>query len=612
MKLKIHKPEVESVSSFEDNGSFIDEKFDLPQDVLDQLPSYLFHDNDSVLVDRVAPTNSQKVVALFDYWTFLDIIYFHGGSKNFANCHKELMEWNLREKASLKQLVLEARGHLKSTLLSVGKTLWRIYQNPNIRILVGTESLKLSKAFIREIKAYLEDDWLQNNVWNSRPHIPGRLIPIMDKTGRQRRIEKYGDESEAQDKKVVWRADAIQVNRDKKLKEPTVVAASVGQTNTGSHVDEVILDDVVTFDNVATLDKIEKVFSWIYDISSILDPAYMDYGLLRKFQECSPAHWKKMARWAVSGGRQTVIGTRYDEEDYYGHLIEHSSILGYDIHVRNIYSNGVDNSDGYRWPEKWNEQYETQTRAELEKRSADGRKRFNSQYLNKIVDEQDIVLAWHKIVWFHSTQVKLEDNGFVTIKDKDGKVEANIRPYICIDPAATVSKTSDFTAMAVGGYSKENHLYILDVKAGKFLPDEWVKHMYALCDKWHLNSATIESVVFSNTLHRMIRDTYFEKYRPLVLREFYPGNQQSKWDRIEESLYPLIHNGMFHCTSSCQNDRVMKSQFMGFGKETVKDDIPDVIQALSKVAIHIKPSKVAKFRKPRHVVNRRFGGYNYA
>lgn len=618
MKLKVRdKTNKKDISTHESNTPVID-NFVLPDDVLSELPSYLFVDNDSKLIQREPPSMSKKVMALFDYWTFVDLIYFHGGSSNFSQCHRDLMSWHLRPDASQKQLILEARGHLKSTLLSVGKTLWRIYQNPNIRILVGTESLKLSKAFIREIKAYLEDEWLQENVWNARPHISGRLIPVMDRAGKQRRIEKYNDDTEALDKKVVWRADAIQVLRSKKLKEPTVTAASVGQTNTGAHVDEVILDDVVTFDNVKTVDKIETVFSWAYDITSILDPPYLDHSLVDAFRACSPAHWKKMVRWAISGGYTTVIGTRYDESDYYGYLIDYHEALSYDIHLRNIYKNGVDDTDGYHWPEKWNNQYEAQVRAELEKSGSKGRKRFNSQYLNKIIVDEDIVLAWHKINWFISDQVKLLDNGFVQIKNKTtGAIEAEIKPYLCIDPAATVSKTSDFTCLTVGGYnslrnSHYNHFYVLDLRMGRYFQDEWVDHMYNLCQKWSINTVSIESVVFANTLSRTIRDVYFEKYWPLVMRDWNPGTTTSKYERIESALYPLIHTGMFHMSASCQMNRALKGQFDGFGKETVKDDGPDTIHMVAKIALPVQAStKGRKFKKPNMRVNHRYGGVKY-
>ena len=125
------------------------------------------------------------------------------------------------------------------------------------------------------------------------------------------------------------------------------------------------------------------------------------------------------------------------------------------------------------------------------------------------------------------------------------------------------------------------------------------------------HQATIESVVFSNTLHKMIREVYFSQYRPLVLREWSPGTTQSKWDRIEQTLYPLLHSEMFHMSSSQQSNRVLKSQFDGFGKETIKDDGPDVLQMLAKVAVNVQPNKIVKFRKPKQHIDRRYGGISY-
>ncbi len=147
---------------------------------------------------------------------------------------------------------------------------------------------------------------------------------------------------------------------------------------------------------------------------------------------------------------------------------------------------------------------------------------------------------------------------------------------------------------------------------GRFFQDEWVKHLYALADKWAINTVSIESVVFSNTLSRTIRDVYFPKYRPIILREFYPGNQTSKYERVELALYPLLHTDMFHMAESCKMNRALKGQFDGFGKDTVKDDGPDTIHMVAKVAQPVQASsKVVKFKKPGMRVNRRYGGVQY-
>src|SRR5512141_1086420 len=174
----------------------------------------------SIREERVIPPYNQKVRALFDFWEFVDLIQFRGGKKAFAQCHYELITW-ADTHGKDRELILMPRGHLKSTIMSVARKLWRIYQNPNVRIYVGTSTRFLATAFVRQIKQYLEDPFLQEYVWNDRPHIDGRLVPLMDRTSRSRRND-LGD-TEAADKKVVWRADAIQVVRSDIMSEPTVV-----------------------------------------------------------------------------------------------------------------------------------------------------------------------------------------------------------------------------------------------------------------------------------------------------------------------------------------------------------------------------------------------------
>jgi hypothetical protein len=582
------------------------------------IPSWIDVEDDTEVEERTPPTMSQKIAALFDFWTFCDILHFHGGSEAFSACHTEVWNWHVRPNASLRQLIIESRGMLKSTIFSVGRTLWRIYQNPNIRLFVGCETLKLSHAFIREVKASLEDEWLQEHVWNSRPHIKGPLIPVMDKLGKARRYEKFGDTTAAEDKKVVWRADAIQVLRTKKLKEPTLVAGAVGATATGFHYDEVIFDDVVTFDNVATMDKIDRVFSWIYDIESVLDPPRLDQELLQHFYKCCPEHFDKLARWCISGGRVTVVGTRYDEADYYGHVIANQEDLQFDVWQKNIYVNGRDNSDGYRWPEVWNEQLELLKRAQLEKRhGGDGVRRWYSQYLNSIVNPQDVKAEWDKIHWVQGNYYRyIEKLNVVRVYDgagEDATTVADVRLRICVDPAATAKKKSDLSTIAVGGIGTNGKLYVFDFWMRKADSTKWIPQVYKYSSKWNCMYVSIESVAFSNELFNTFRLAYFDKYWPLHLNAYTPSNQMSKVDRIENSLYVAMHNELVCMATYISQDRELKRQIQFLRKATINDDGPDVLNQLYEVS---KPparkSDKRAPRKPRYKVGGRYGGYNYA
>lgn len=594
---------------------------------IDEFTQKMLTVNTSTMVarefERPEPTKTEKIQALWDYWKFIELLDFHGGPLAFGECHFETTRWSFREDAKFRQLIMEARGHLKSTLFSVGRNLWRIYQNPNIRCFVGTESLKLSKAFVKELEEHLTNDWNQQYIWNARPHFDGPLIPTMDSLGKQRRLvrdvsSEFGENvstSGDKSKKKLWRAEALQVIRTRNLKEPTLTAGSVGQVSTGFHFDDVTFDDVVSFDNTRNPAAIDKVFSWIYDVESLLDPPYIDVELLLSFHSCAPNHIDKLRKWAVSGGRQYVIGTRYSDEDYYGHILDNTENLHYDVHVKNIYANGVNNSDGYRWPEKWNEELEAATKAKFErKHGTTGLARYYSQYHNKIVMFEDSVLNWDNVQWFHTNNIKLCEDGWVEVFGPDHKVKAEFKPILCMDPAATSSMTSDYTAIAVGGVHKST-LYVCDFWMGKKPVKTWIDKMYEMLDKWNLFEAHVEMVagfkVLRTTLSNMpLIDS--EKYRVISIKEYTPPNTDiSKKQRIETMLAPVIDNGMFYLPFHLSSNAELRKQFQFFG--SAKDDGPDVLAILkekSYARMHRGATDLNSYKRERQV-NEDYGGIDY-
>jgi len=91
-------------------------------------------------------TKKNIELAFYDMWTFFDLIGFQGGRSNFGAVHEELVEFITSPQYEgyedyRRRVVLMPRGHLKSTIGSVGYALWRIFRNPNIRIIVGTNVL---------------------------------------------------------------------------------------------------------------------------------------------------------------------------------------------------------------------------------------------------------------------------------------------------------------------------------------------------------------------------------------------------------------------------------------------------------------------------------------
>lgn len=533
------------------------------------------------------PTREDKERALYDYWAFIDLINFHGGSKAYGDCHRELVNWFDTHFEVYNKLILIPRGHLKSTLLTVGKVLWRIYQIPDIRIFVGTATRALATAFVREIRTYLESPILMEYVWNNRPHIYGRLIPEMERTKYRR-----DDSTESRDKKIIWSSTAIQVIRPTIMKEPTVTVGSVGTIPTGFHFDEMYLDDVVNYDNINTPDKRNRLIGWIDDLRCVLDPAYFDDG----WRTILPA---EAERYCNVGGKFTVVGTRYDREDWYGSIIEDADEKGWKTYQRNIYNNGHNNSDGYLWHETWNEQIEHAKRMSM------STSRFASQYLNTVIAPGSSILDLEKIHWISAYQIT-RDNEFIQIEHSTLDNPSKFRPILVVDPAATIGEDSDFTAMVVGGKDVQGRVFVVDGVLGKWTSEKILENLYRLADKWSLRAVHIESVGGFAHFVQYVRSA-FNRYRPIVLNEYKPTWVQGKKEvRISNALEPLITNGLLYLPGYIKTNTEITDQITFFPRRTIHDDFPDCLAALAELSKSPQPKAVNRLKTQ---LNTRYGGF---
>jgi phage terminase large subunit-like protein len=400
---------------------------------------------------------SQASSALTNIKVFADLIKFRNGWDNFGECHDELVSFitkpqiskecleNLKYQgdeyaAHLRRLVLMPRGHLKSTLGTILYTLWRIYRNPDIRILVACNLQSLSYSFIREVRSYLENPELKD-VWNNRPHIKGALLPALDKRNRQRNMSNM---TETEDKKIIWNNVALQVNRRLFAKEPTVFATSVGTTVTGMHFDLVILDDLIDFKNIESELKKAQVEEWIADVESVLDTPKV----------VNVSEVAEIPLEDTVGSEVLINGTRYAVDDYYAKVIEQQDELGYKCHVRNIYRNGTDASNGYLWHERYTDAIVRSLQARLSPR------RFASQYLNTVYEKDTRLFATECIrIIPNDSYYRHADNSY--FKHPSGNIE-HVYPILAVDPAFSTSKSGDDCAILVGFKLSNGELVVLD------------------------------------------------------------------------------------------------------------------------------------------------------
>lgn len=224
------------------------------------------------------PNNKLSLIkdrAQKDYYFFCKQILGYG--KMRPKPHQEMCDFlepvltgKHKVEGSRKKLLLEPRGSFKSSVSTVGGSLWALVQDPNIRILVAGETQKNAKKFVKEIKTHLETnprfkaifgDWVNdNNTWKD-------------------------------DEFIIKTRTAVK-------KESSVTAASLEkQSSTGQHYDLIFLDDPVSFNNINTPEQLQKTIDFYKMLLSILDPK----------------------------GAIVVVGTRYSAMDLYGWLSDPES-----------------------------------------------------------------------------------------------------------------------------------------------------------------------------------------------------------------------------------------------------------------------------------------------
>lgn len=124
-------------------------------------------------------------------------------------------------------VLLCAVSHGKSLQIHRWRVLWEIGKNPNIRVLLMSATSQLPEKMLSGIKADIEHNPFVQAVF---PHLrPGR------KAGQQR-----------------WSNDAIHVDRQDNLTDPSIECAGLTTKILGSRKDLIVIDDLLNTENTLT------------------------------------------------------------------------------------------------------------------------------------------------------------------------------------------------------------------------------------------------------------------------------------------------------------------------------------------------------------------------
>jgi len=338
----------------------------------------------------------------------------------------------------------------------------------------------------------------------------------------------------------VWNQEECVIRqRTQPLVAPTFMAAGLQKTLTSQHFDLIIADDLVEPDNVRTKEQREKVYEFYLSLFDLLEPS----------------------------GRIVVIGTRYHQDDLYARILDENKLHGnWSCFIRSCYT-----PDGaVLFPEKF-------THAQLEDIKKKSFYHFSTQYLNNPIDPEN---ADFRSDW---------------IKYYDPTSPHPSSLYLTIDPALSLDRNADFTAMVVAGMYADRRIRVVDCLHKRFVPSELVDAVFDLVKKWGLHRVGIETFAFQKTLKYDLQRQQRERGVFFSIDELgkrHTGRGEavlSKEARIRR-LQPYFEQGLVEIRGDMSD---MRDELLAFPRG--KHD--DLIDALSYQLDYLVPSIAGQRRE---------------
>lgn len=272
-------------------------------------------------------------------------------------------------------LLLMPRGTFKSSVVTIGFSLQMLLNEPNIRILLDSETFGQSKAFLSEIKQHLESNEAYRRVFHS---VHGVYPDSKDGIRRN--------------KDLLWSDSQLTVQcRSTPKKEPTLSCAGIDVTKNGMHYDLIICDDLHSEKNVTNMEQIQGVID----------------------------HWKLAYSLLDPGKPMIIIGTRWHYSDLYQHILD-TERESFNILVkRAILSDG-----SLLFPERLTMKF----LEDVKRKQGTGI--FSKQYLNEPVDDENA--AFKRANFIRKTWEEVKDIPINWYMSVDPSYEGEYSDYTAI------------------------------------------------------------------------------------------------------------------------------------------------------------------------------------
>ena len=465
------------------------------------------------------------------------------GYQDMSDMHVELSNFIVKTKKNGKpierKLILEPRGSFKSSVVTIGYPLWRLIQNPDLRVLIDSEEFGKSKAFIREIRDHIT----HNEEFR-------RLYGKLDS-------KKYND---------IWQEHQFNISTRKvRRKEPNFSSAGVDVTKVGMHYDLIICDDLVSDKNITTPEQIEKVYNHYRLLLSLLDP----------------------------GCEMIVIGTRWHFADLYGMLLEQDEervAKKKKPEWKKLVRSAIKKDGSLLFPERLTKSFLSSMKR------AQGTYIFSCQYLNDPAGAEHAAFKKEWVNWFTDLPKGVPLNFCILVDPSVGQTKDS--DYSAIVTVAVDPLYNWYVLNVDRGHWNPTQLVRAMVNARRRVIQRYGEdYQGAKAVKLALEVVAFQTVL-KHYAKDLMRRREIEKFKVIELKT---DTRISKEMRVR-GLVPFFENGQIHFKGTSKNKcgdgiKVLHEELLQFPVGRTKD----AIDALAYVPQIVKIPEA--FREPELPLN---------
>jgi hypothetical protein len=425
------------------------------------------------------------------------------------------------------QLIQVARGFGKSALVTTGRSLQRLCANPDWTMGIGNETQGMASTFLGGIKEHIEsNDFL-------RALFP-EIVP-----------DNFRD--------TTWREDEIVIKRPGKNPAPSVLAVGVGGTKTGIHINEWVIDDVIS-QNAAenalrgSFSEIEAANRWIIRLPPLLNAPERDPITFIGTPWFANDSYTFIEQYF--GGTEDLRSkpdfetiwtlTLPDGTKQHIHLYRRGDIA---VFKRPALINGKS-----IFPERW-------TTEELERMAT---RPGSAQFFqaNYMLNPTGGIATTFRMDWLK--YYELEDNKRLLYTDQLGmkKVQLvkDLVTYISVDPAFSDKQTSARTAIPVVGLNGKEIFLLEDFAEHGVNVDEIGRRVVALYLKYKPHKIFVETIVaqiaVADAIRRVAKESGITEELPI---EEIRSHGRDKKDWRIFGLEPFFAKEQFYLHKSHHN-----------------------------------------------------------